>query len=92
MPQAHHTDETLYARAQPEVIGWAFLLAVDDAALLILMFPICSHSLASMVEAGMSYLEAALIVLALGVAIPAVGHTLLDVRRSLRASRRWQMI
>jgi hypothetical protein len=32
----------------------------------------------------MTYLEAALMVLALGAALPAVAHTLLEVRRGLR--------
>ena len=38
---------------------------------------------------GMSYLEAALIVLALGAALPAVAHTLLEARRSLHRPRHW---
>jgi hypothetical protein len=37
----------------------------------------------------MTYLEVALIVLALGAALPAVAHTLLEVRRSLRCLRYW---
>ncbi len=37
----------------------------------------------------MIYLEAALIVLALGAALPAVAHTLLEVRRSLHRPRHW---
>ena len=40
----------------------------------------------------MTYLEAALIVLALGAALPAVAHTLLEVRRNLRCPRYWMTI
>ena len=40
-------------------------------------------------EGGMTYLEAALMVLALGAALPAVAHTLLEVRRGLRQPRHW---
>lgn len=37
----------------------------------------------------MTYLDAALIVLALGVACPAVAHAFLEGRRSLGRSRHW---
>ncbi len=37
----------------------------------------------------MTYLEAALMVLALGAALPAVAHTLLEVRRGLHRPRHW---
>ncbi|HEX2552169.1 MAG TPA: hypothetical protein VHL98_00610 [Microvirga sp.] len=37
----------------------------------------------------MTYLEAALIVLALAAALPAVAHTILEGRRSLRRPRHW---
>jgi hypothetical protein len=37
----------------------------------------------------MTYLEAALIMLALGTAPPAVAETLLEVRQSLRCPRYW---
>ena len=40
----------------------------------------------------MTYLEAALIVLALGTALPALAHTLLEVRRSLYRPRHWLTI
>ncbi len=43
-------------------------------------------------EAAMSYLEAALIVLALGTAAPAVAHTLLEARRNARCPRHWAMV
>ncbi len=37
----------------------------------------------------MTYLEAALVVLALGAALPAVAHTLLEVSRNLQRPRHW---
>jgi hypothetical protein len=37
----------------------------------------------------MTYLEAALIVLALGAVLPAVAHTVLEARRTLREPRHW---
>jgi hypothetical protein len=37
----------------------------------------------------MTCLEAALIVLALGTALPALAHTLLEVRRSHHRPRHW---
>ncbi len=37
----------------------------------------------------MTCLEAALMVLALGAALPAVAHTLLEVRRGLHRPRHW---
>ena len=37
----------------------------------------------------MTYLEAALIVLALGAALPAMAHTLLEVRRDLHRPLHW---
>ena len=37
----------------------------------------------------MTYLEATLIVLALGAALPAVAHAVLEARRSLPRPRHW---
>ena len=40
----------------------------------------------------MTYLEATLIVLALGAAVPAIRHTLLEARRNARRPRHWAMV
>jgi hypothetical protein len=40
----------------------------------------------------MTFLEVALIVLALGAAVPAVAHSLLEARRNARRPRHWAMV